>query len=405
MKAYANHRHRFLIPKICAIAVCLFLVIFTAELVTRIGTLFSPTVEYLASAGTGSVPQVFKDLNHFINNYSVHLIPHRDWNNYWTNALGFNDKEFDFPKPKGRFRIIALGDSFCYGMVKYPDNVLTLTEKNLRERFKNTDLDLLNLGIPGTGPWEYSTLLGLIDQRAQPDLVVVHLYLGNDTPNLLQRSPFGTAANPWKRSFAYRYIKNSLLLLSTTAETSATNNVPSNKAIGGHQIRPGKDLLEPPPSPFSEEQYLKTLTNELGRFYRPPNFEAAMNDRWKRLRSQLEAIKAESLKNGAQFAIVLYPSQLQIYSRIREKTFAFSRQQKEFRNVNYEDFDFSLPNAVIKELAHEILVPFLDMTDKFKAAVQEGETSLYLERDTHWNTLGNSLAAEIEAEFLRKLIR
>ena len=82
---------------------------------------------------------------------------------------------------------MALGDSFTYGLVSYPDAVMTRARGSPPgDAAHGTDLDLLNFGIGGTGR------LGLQDTRVRagrvatfdPDLVVVNLYLGNDGPDL-----------------------------------------------------------------------------------------------------------------------------------------------------------------------------------------------------------------------------
>ena len=116
------------------------------------------------------------------------VVPHRDFLNYWNNAFGLNDVEFVAPKPRGRFRIMALGDSFTYGIVPYPDAVMTRVEEALRARCAGMDLDLLNFGIGGTGVWDYKLLFELAGPTFDPDLVVVNLYLGQRRPGPV-RSP------------------------------------------------------------------------------------------------------------------------------------------------------------------------------------------------------------------------
>src|SRR5262245_53635080 len=103
-----------------------------AEVLTRVATWLSPQVQYLATAGTEPPTRSFDTLEAYLASQSAQVVPHRDWLNYWTNALGFNDEEFTVPKPAGRFRIMALGDSFTYGLVPYPYTVMTLLESFLR---------------------------------------------------------------------------------------------------------------------------------------------------------------------------------------------------------------------------------------------------------------------------------
>src|SRR5205807_10033677 len=56
------------------------------------------------------------------------LAPHRVWNNYYTNSLGFADEEFSIDKPAGTLRIMGSGDSFTFGTVSYPENVLKIVQ-------------------------------------------------------------------------------------------------------------------------------------------------------------------------------------------------------------------------------------------------------------------------------------
>src|SRR5262249_48082257 len=125
----------------------------------------------------------FGSLAEYLASMPTHVVPHRNWFNYWNNALGLNDEEFVVPKPAGRFRIMALGDSFTYGLVPYPDSVMTVLKARLRSICRGKDLDLLNFGIGATGVEDYRTLLMLAFAEYAPDLVVVHFYAGNDGPD------------------------------------------------------------------------------------------------------------------------------------------------------------------------------------------------------------------------------
>jgi len=95
----------------------------------------------------------------------------------WTVALnseGFRAPEFELPKPRGRLRIVCLGDSWTFGAnvdqdQAYPQQLQAL----LRRAFPAADVEVLNLGVFG-----YSSFQGLelLRQRAlalDPDVVVI----------------------------------------------------------------------------------------------------------------------------------------------------------------------------------------------------------------------------------------
>src|SRR5262249_43560273 len=101
---------------------------------------------------------------------------------------GMNDEEFVVPKPAGRFRIMAVGDSFTYGLVPYPYAAMTLVKSFLRRACPGKDLDLLNFGIAGTRVPDYRTLLTLGLATFDPDLVLINFSAGRDGPDLFRRS-------------------------------------------------------------------------------------------------------------------------------------------------------------------------------------------------------------------------
>ena len=179
-----------------------------AELGMRVVSRFHAPVRYLVTAGDAPEQPVFPTLEAYLAS-RPDVVPHRDFLNYWNNAFGLNDVEFVAPKPRGRFRIMALGDSFTYGSAPYPDAVMTRVEEALRARCAGMDLDLLNFGIGGTGVWDYKLLFELAGPTFDPDLVVVNLYLGNDGPDLFARPrSFRRVPSSLRKSYLARYVVN-----------------------------------------------------------------------------------------------------------------------------------------------------------------------------------------------------
>jgi len=63
-----------------------------------------------------------------------------------------------------------------------------------------------------------------------------------------------------------------------------------------------------------------------------------------------------------------------------------------------EDFDFQIPNRLMKTRLSHAGIKYLDLLDRF---VESGKsTRLYRPRDTHWNLAGNELAAEAIRNYL-----
>jgi len=111
-----------------------------------------------------------------------------------VNSLGFRGRETASPKPAGRFRVVAIGDSVTIGMSVNDDETFAAQlEAQLHARFPARDLDVVNLGVAG---YDTRQEVGLLERnltRLSPDLVLVGFYT-NDVPDALQTeaAPAGT---------------------------------------------------------------------------------------------------------------------------------------------------------------------------------------------------------------------
>src|SRR5262249_49522960 len=93
------------------------------------------------------------------------------------NKQGFFDEDFQLERRPGVRRIVALSDSFGFGVVHYEDNFLTVLERLLQAE---RPTEVLNFSVPAVGPAHYLFLYQLEAQRYKPDLVLVCVFIGND---------------------------------------------------------------------------------------------------------------------------------------------------------------------------------------------------------------------------------
>lgn len=99
-----------------------------------------------------------------------------------TNSLGFRGPEVALPKPAGRFRIVAIGDSVTFGWgVNDDETFFRRLEQLTANRFPGRDIDFVNLAVGGYDTRQEVGLLRRHVDRLQPDLVLVGLY-SNDIP-------------------------------------------------------------------------------------------------------------------------------------------------------------------------------------------------------------------------------
>ena len=245
----------------------------------RVAAHLDPRVRFLAT-GRASRPAVtYATLEEFVAAQAPYITPRRPWFNYWSNALGFHDEEFVEPKPPGRLRVLAVGDSFTFGPVPYPQSVMTLTENGLRAACGGRALDLLNMGVMGAGSPEYRSLAELGASRYSPDLVLVNLFLGNDPPDLHRhvhdRSPVERLL---RRSYAWTLVKNFRRARGGLREARLPARVgaaPAGAPVsrGGERVEGSTDLTADDPALvgplLSDAAYQEVLASDLGRFYRP----------------------------------------------------------------------------------------------------------------------------------------
>ena len=218
-----------------------------AEVGLRTVARFHAPVRYLVTVGDAAEQPVLRSLEAYWAS-RVDLVPHRDFLNYWNNAFGLNDVEFVVPKPPGRFRIMALGDSFTYGSVPYPDAVMTRLEEALRANCRGIDLDLLNFGIGGTSVWDYKILFDLAGPTFDPDLVLVNFYLGNDGPDLFARPPsFRGVPQSLRKFYLARYVIN-LVRVASGLERHVVTGI-SRSPMDGPPARSGRPAWSAPPHP------------------------------------------------------------------------------------------------------------------------------------------------------------
>jgi hypothetical protein len=373
------------------VALCL------AEILVRGAAAVRPDVRFLATAGRRELPDSFESLEDLLFEYRDHLQPHRLWNNHYANALGFTDEEFTVEKAPAALRIMALGDSFAYGMVGYPDNVLTLVEERLARECPGLAAEVMNFGIPAAGLAEYRLLHQLAAPRFRPDRVVVHFYLGNDGPDLVFRT--GRRPSP---SRAWTLLVNSLRLLrgverlAAAAAPPPADGSPAHPARGGARASDAPDVADDDLEPsFSEEAFAAIASAELVRFYHAEGSAEA----WRATLALLDALAADArATTGHGPLVVLYPSSLQLDPQRVAAAERYLRKRRP--DLDFARFDLAHPSRVLLDHCRRTGLACHDLTPALRGAAQASAAPLYRPRDTHWNVRGNRAAAAAEAEFL-----
>jgi len=96
-----------------------------------------------------------------------------------SNAHGWRDAERTFEKPAGTTRVVAIGDSYTFGVAV--DDGERFTDL-LQDREHH--LEVVNLGVAGYGTDQQLRVLELEAARYQPDIVLLTLSVKNDLDDI-----------------------------------------------------------------------------------------------------------------------------------------------------------------------------------------------------------------------------
>ena len=290
------------------------------------------------------------------------------------NTRGHNDSE---PRSDtaGIVRIVALGDSFAYGIVGYDKNFLTRLETKLGDRV-GRPVEVVNLGLPGLQPKDYLQMLAEEGASLRPDLVVVCLFAGNDLMRVGAATPFD--ARNWR-------LVGFVLRLGRFAAERARTQDPGAAAAApkGAIAKPGT---------FSEPAYLEIAVGYVPFLRRER--DASVQRGYDDTLAVLDEIVARAAPTPV--AIAVLPTELQVNPQLRAS--ALSQLQ-----LREQDLDLDAPARETRAHLEARGVAVIDLLPALAAAELDGNT--YEPRDSHWNERGNEVAADVLAESLEATVR
>lgn len=275
-----------------------------------------------------------------------------------VNSDGFLDAEVEHRKPPGTFRVAGIGDSFVFGVVPYPDNFLTVLETDLRQLDRS--IEVVNMGIPNADPGDYLLLLRKEALALDPDLVIVHFFIGND---FTIRRRYSSAPRSYLEAFL-RYVFG------------------IRPDFTRPQMREYDDYDDTAPT-MHLPRYVKILHRRIALFRKK---DAAFRQQLPQVTATLKEIRDVCRDAGIPLFVVVLPEEMQVSWEARRQAIEALPGYKPRR------YDYEMPNRAIHRVLRELEIAFLDLYPTFRrAGVDE---VLYKPRDTHWNIRGNRLAAD-----------
>lgn len=288
-----------------------------------------------------------------------------------TNQEGMRGAE-RAAKPAGFLRVLALGDSFTFGVgAGETDTWPARLERTMG------NVQVLNAGAPGFGVPDEVAWFEAHGVDLQPDVVVVAVFLANDLQDASPDQPKvavvdGSLVVPGEtgglRRWLYYHSHLFRLLKSSVLEG---------------RVRSLLGLKEP----WAKRELRAELS-----LYGP-----ALPEEMRKGAEATEAAVARLASRGVPAVAVLIPSLPQVDPG------RWTALLDQF-GLDPAGYDPRRPNRLFREIFERHGVPVLDLTDTFAAAVQQ-EQQIYYPIDQHLTPAGYDLMARTIGDFLPGVLR
>ena len=247
---------------------------------------------------------------------------------------------------------VAVGDSFTFGLGVNQEATW------IAQLAKLSQHDIINLGVPGWGPQQYTRTLEQYGFPLKPKIVFYGLF-SNDVGNV-------TAFANHEGHFNDFSMREFLRLNSVTFNLF-------------RRFRRAKIAVEDIQLPelglhFSSASLKGRVTADNARFTRG----------WPLTREQIETAYSDSQRSNATFVLLYFPSKEEVYWKaIKEKSKSFEALDDRIDLLRKTAMEFCRSRGLF----------CIDLTPPLKTRAERGE-KLYFSVDSHWNNAGNKIVAD-----------
>ncbi len=306
-----------------------------------------------------------------------------------TNSLGMRNPEVQIPKPAGTFRILMIGDSYVTGWgVEEEQSLPRLLEQKLQSDFPGKHIEVINAGLPGSGPNYYYLFMKYIGMKLQPDLVIVGFLMLNDIVDNVSHTTWLTVDEhglPLTVSHSLSRIDDTGNIIPSSIPDKFTT--PFLKY--SHLYALIYDSIHPPKDENTSQT--ENPINEHTCLYKESCH--MLDDAKERTKKLFLGIKNIATEIGATILIAQFPSQLQIEKKARLKYGILIPLLPADKDRPYKEFGVFFESNGISHL---------DMRSQF-AGYPVTET--YFAEDDHWTPKGHEVAASGIREKLHEFIQ
>jgi hypothetical protein len=313
--------------------------------------------------------------------------PLTEQEHYVLNSRGLRTREYEDTPTAGTLRVVALGDSFTFGGVPDAAHWCPRLEARMAEH-RGAPVEVLRLGVPGTGPPFHLRMWELEGARLRAEVVVVALFVGNDFFDEQGRRPGwrGLVDRGSAASYAVRLARN-LARLDPTALGGGTRGARRTFAAGGYELEGRAASFDDTRPTFSESAFAEIQGDRMALCLNASRLAFAI--RLERVMRVLRELTASVRASGARLVVMVISDEYQVSSEV-----ASGAARAEGRAL--ADYDLERPQRALVEALDGDGIETVDLLAAFRS--RSGRERLYVPRDTHWNRAGHDLAsAELAA--------
>lgn len=303
-----------------------------------------------------------------------------------TNSLGLRSPEVIVPKPANTIRILIIGDSFTFGWgVLEKESYPSLIEKIIQQRYPNKKIEVINAGLPASGPSYYYLFLKNIGIRLEPDIIVVGFHTFTDLV-------FDLPTSIWNQTDPEGLplvIKKENAIIDTEGFIRA-DHLPFKLTIPilkhSHLFAFFLDFIDPHSNNLNSEQFL----TDYGLYFKQTAHE--LDEPKRKAKLLFEAMQKLASQEHSRFIVMTIPAEFKIYPERLLKysiTLPMLPWDRTYPGDEFEDFFLS------KNIDHLRLLPIFDA---------HNSEEMFYPLDDHWNPRGHQIAATAIAEKLVGII-
>jgi hypothetical protein len=230
------------------------------------------------------------------------------------SSQGLRDDDFSLPKPKGKHRILILGDSVPFGPgVPKERTFPKLLQAMLRTQFGS--LDVINGGVSGYSPYNELQFYLTFGRRLEPDIVIIAFCM-NDVadPRLHWMSTSGTTLDsiPQEAIPNLRYDREVIIPRMQQLDAIRRPPILRYSELYGLLEKRVEGIL---PLTVRSRAYLEAQIPTYVTGEDTLNIRVLLEDsspEWKWLTSTYDRLHAEVMKDGAVLIVAIFPLAFQL---------------------------------------------------------------------------------------------